>query len=233
MQSTEIVQAGDPAYQGQAWYTASNLKFYDFFVYRVTLPIHWRCSKSQLLALYDEHVSGRHLDIGVATGALIDQCEFPVADPDITLMDINANCLARAARRLKRYAPRTHQASVVAEWGFPPEDRFESVAMMNLLHLVPGKMPEKAAAAFDSASAVLAPGGTLFGATVLGKGVRHTLQSKLLMRRLNRDGSFTNAEDSPEDLEKALADRFPTYRVDIKGAMGLFVAKTEPKGLAI
>jgi hypothetical protein len=138
-------------------------------------------------------------------------------------MDLNPKSLHFAAGRLRRYAPKTHQANVLEPWGLPPESA-ESIAMMNLLHCVPGTIPEKAVA-FDFALETLKPGGTLFGATILGRGVEQTRWSTAALRRLNRSGGFCNLDDSLEDLVAELAARFPEPSVDVRGCMALFTAK--------
>jgi hypothetical protein len=219
------VESDDPAFAGQAKYTALSLKAYDLAVYSFTVPVLWKCSKRELVGCYEDQVSGRHLDIGVASGALLDECRFPVPEPELTLMDLNPDSIAFAARRLRRYAPRVHQANVLEPWKLAPGG-FESVAMMNLLHCVPGTIADKAVA-FDHAEQVLVPGGTLFGATILGKGVPHTRWADRALRRLNRSGAFSNLDDSLEDLESALAERFPVHRVDVCGCIGMFIAKTD------
>jgi hypothetical protein len=221
---TEAIDRSDPAYAGQAPYTALKLHGYDLSVYWGTGPLAWRCSKGKFLGLYDQQVSGRHLDIGVASGTLLNQCRFPVPKPDLTLMDLSPGSLSFAARRLRRYSPHTHQANVLKPWGLPPA-RFESVAMMNVLHCVPGTIREKAVA-FDHAGEVLVPGGVFFGATVLGKGVRHTRRSRWVMRKLNEKGAFTNLDDSLDDLDEALGNSFSWHEVDVQGTIALFVART-------
>jgi ubiquinone/menaquinone biosynthesis C-methylase UbiE len=101
------IDRDDPAHAGQAVYTRGFLSAYDAFVYGFNHPVLWRCSKARLIEHYDEHLSGRHLDIGVATGALLDAATFPVAAPEVTLMDLNPNSLAAASARIARYEPRT------------------------------------------------------------------------------------------------------------------------------
>jgi SAM-dependent methyltransferase len=222
MTAYESPEESHVAYAGQAPYTPLNLRGYDFSVYRISSPLLWRCSKEKYLGLYNEHVSARHLDVGVASGALLDECRFPVADPDVTLMDLNPSSLEFAQRRLSRYAPRIHQGNVLEPWGLPA-DRFGSVALMNILHCVPGTMRDKAVA-FENASSVLVPGGTLFGCTVLGRGVKHTRRSQWALNNFNRKGAFCNLDDSLEDLEEGLSRVFPSSRVEVVGVMGLFVA---------
>jgi SAM-dependent methyltransferase len=219
-----MVESDNPAYAGQAVYTRSLLRLYDLFVFGFNFPVLWRCPKKHLLGLYEEHASAHHLDIGVGSGYLLNKGRFPTATPDITLMDLNPNSLEFAARRLQRLSPHTHQADVLAPWTLP-ERAFGSVGMVNLLHCVPGDLREKGVV-FESAGKVLAPGGTLFGATVLGVGIEHTHRSQAVMERFNRKGIFSNLEDSLEDLESGLSSVFPSYDVRVQGSVALFSAST-------
>ncbi len=201
------------------------LRLYDFVAYRVDAPLLWRCSVGDLQALYDVQVGARHLDVGVGTGYLLDRCRFPVPAPQITLMDLNAAPLAFAARRLRRYAPHCHRADMLRPWGLAP-GCFDSVALSNVLVCAAGAMPEKAVA-FDHARECLAPGGRLFGATVLNGGVRQTRRSRLALRLLNRRGVFDNLGDHRDDLEAALASRFDRYEIRARGSAALFTATME------
>ncbi len=219
--ATVTVDKEDAAYAGQASYTRFRLRLYDLFVMGYTLPVLWRCKKKDLVQLYDEHVGARHLDIGVASGYLLDKCHFP-PDPRITLMDLNPNSLRHAAQRIGRYSPDTHQANVLEPWGLDGR-QFDSIAMTNLLHCVPGTLRDDAVA-FKHARQVLAPGGTLFGATVLGTEADHTKRSLKAIERVNRSGVFCNLDDRLEDLEAGLAENFSTHEVWVEGVVALFVA---------
>ncbi len=215
----------DPAYAGQAYYSPRMLRLYDLIAYRIDCPLFWRCSVRQLLALYDQNVSDRHLDVGIGTGYLLDRCRFPGAEPQITLVDINPDPLVFASRRLRRYRPQTLQANVLAPWGVP-DGSFDSVALCNVLNCAPGSMREKAVA-FKYARAALAPGGRLFGCSVLNEGVAHTRRSRLVMRLLNQRGVFNNLHDHRDDLEAALAGEFASYEIAVEGAMAFFTASKE------
>jgi ubiquinone/menaquinone biosynthesis C-methylase UbiE len=217
------VDREDPAHAGQAVYTRGFLSVYDAFAYGFTHPVLWRCSKARLVEHYDANVSARHLDIGVGTGALLDVCRFPVAAPEITLMDLNPNSLAAASRRLARYEPRTHRANVLEDWRLEP-GTYESVAMTQLLHCLPGTMAEKGIA-FEHARRALAPGGTLFGVTILGKGVRISPLARAVMALSNRRGILHNWDDGPAELDAALAAVFPRHEVRIRGTLALFSAR--------
>jgi SAM-dependent methyltransferase len=183
----------------------------------------WRCSEQRLVDFYDENLAGRHLDIGVATGRLLDRARFPVPDPELTLMDLNLNSLRTASRRVARYRPRAHQANVLEPWELPPAS-FDSIAMMHLLHCVPGSMADKAVA-FEHAREALAPGGVLFGVTILGKGVELSWLARRTIADNNWIGVMSNLEDDPLTLDAALGSVFPNRRVWTIGAIGLFVAR--------
>ncbi len=217
------VDEEDAAYGGQAGYTRRFLRVYDLFVFGYTLPVLWRCPKKHLRRLYDDNAGSRHLDIGVGSGYLIDKCDFPTDAPEITLMDMNPNSLRHAARRIRRYSPHAHQGNVLESWDLP-EHAFDSIAMSNLLHCVPGTLRDKAVV-FEHAQRALAPSGTLFGATVLGAEADHSKRSLKAIERLNRSGDFSNLDDRREDLEAGLSDAFSTYEVEIQGVVALFTAE--------
>lgn len=216
------VARADPAYPGQAIYSRWFLSIYDALAYGVNSPFVWRCPKARLVELYNANVSRRHLDVGVATGGLLDECQFPDPAPEITLMDLNLNCLERAAQRLARYRPRTHQANALEPWGLPPAS-FESVGVSMILHCLPGALPDKRPI-FEHARDVLAPSGVLFGATILGTGVKHTWLSRRALRANNRRGVLSNLDDSLEDLDAGLAAAFVSREIEVRGAVALFTA---------
>jgi ubiquinone/menaquinone biosynthesis C-methylase UbiE len=216
------VERGHPAYAGQAVYTRRFLGVYDAVVLGFNSRVFWRCPMARLVELYNKHVSGRHLDIGVGTGRLLDDCSFPVKPPSITLMDLNRDPLEVAAARLERYAPELHQANVLERWDLPPGS-FDSVAMSLLLHCLPGRMPDKTVV-FEHARTALAPRGVLFGATVLADGVHHTPLSRLAMTALNRREDFSNLNDTLDDLDAGLTRTFESHEIQVQGAVAIFAA---------
>lgn len=206
-------------------YPASALRLYDFVAYRVDAPLFWRCSVRDLLDVYDRLTGARHLDVGVGTGYLLDRCRFPVAAPRITLIDINPGPLAYAARRLRRYAPRCQVADMLEPWPLPAAS-FDSIALSNVISCATGSLPGKGIA-FEHARECLAPGGRLFGATVLNGGVRHTRRSRLMLRMLNRRGVFDNLGDDLAGLDRALASAFASHEITVKGSIAVFTAGME------
>jgi SAM-dependent methyltransferase len=176
-----------------------------------------------VLDLYNEHVSANHLDVGVATGAILDYCRFPTPSPRLALMDLNPNSLEVASKRLARYHPETYLRN-----GLGPIDidaaRFDSVGLANLLHCLPGTMRTKRVV-FENLKAVLKPGGILFGCTVLYRGVERSPLGKLYMDYLNACHVFTNREDDLEGLKQNLAESFSESSVKVVGCVALFWAR--------
>jgi SAM-dependent methyltransferase len=218
-----VVEKNDPTYAGQAIYTTGMLRLYNLLTFKYNLPVLWRCSQHDLLALYESNVTVRHLDVGVGTGYLLERCDLPSSTTKITLMDLNPNPLNYAARRLRRFEPSVHQADVLTPWHLPA-GAFESVALVNLLHCLPGNMGEKSFV-FEQTHLALAPGGVLFGATVLGDGVDLSRRARRKMEKFNRRGIFSNLEDNLEDLRNGLGRVFGGCEVEMRGAVALFTAQ--------
>lgn len=207
---------------GQAVYTPLVLAVYDWFVLGISNRWLWRCPTPALRQLYDRNVSPRHLDIGVGTGYFLDKAKWPVARPEITLVDLNANSLRAAAERIRRFAPRTVRANALRP--LPAMGPFESAGLCYLLHCLPGAITEKAVV-FDHLRPVLAPGARVFGATILQGDAPRSWAAQRLMKLYNRKGIFSNAQDTRQGLEAALNARFRDLKIEIMGAVALFEAR--------
>ena len=207
---------------GQAPYNRLFLAVYDRVI-QFNYRFYWRCPPREVMGLYNEHVSANHLDVGVATGTILNNCTFPTATPRLALMDLNPNSLAVAAKRLARYHPETYLRNALdpIEIDAPP---FDSVGLANLLHCLPGTMTTKKVV-FENMNAVLNPGGTLFGCTVLAKGVKRSLAGRLAMAFSNAIRSFTNKEDDLDGLKRNLAECFSESSVKVVGCVALFSAR--------
>ena len=72
---------------------------------------------------------------------------------------------------------------------------------------------------------VLAPGGVLFGGTVLGLAERHRPQARVVLRAFNRQGYFDNLGDTAEGLRQILEASFETVEVDVVGSAANFMAR--------
>jgi hypothetical protein len=210
--------------RGQRVYTPLVLRAYDLFVLGFSNRFAWRCRSATMLERYDRHVGRRHLDLGVGTGWFLDRCTWPVEQPEITLLDLNENSLALAARRLRRYAPQAVRANVLEPLPLG-EARFESAAANYLLHCLPGPIESKAATLAGNVRSYLEPGGVLFGSTILGAGVPHTRIGRRLMHVYNRKGIFSNADDDESGLDRGLASQLKDVEIDVVGAVALFAAR--------
>ena len=212
----------DEVAAGQAVYSPLTLAAYDWFVLGFSNRVFWRCPTANLRALYDRNVSARHVDIGVGTGYFLDKASWPAAKPEITLVDLNPNSLAAAARRIGRFAPRTVRANALAP--LPALGPFASAGLCYLLHCLPGAIAEKAVV-FDHLRPTLATGARVFGATILQGDVPRSWAAQKLMNFYNRKGILSNAGDTRQALQAALAARFHDVKIEIKGAVALFEAR--------
>ena len=208
---------------GQAVYSRRMLGWYDFIVLTVSNRWIWRCPTSRLLSWYDRHVSARHLDVGVGTGWFLDHCRFPVERPEITLLDLNENCLAAAAQRIQRYRPRTVRADVLRRIDLQGA-MFDSIGVNYLLHCLPGDLAAKACV-FDHLAEHLAPAGVLFGSTLLSEGAAHSWSARRLAAFYNRKRIFSNAHDRLDVLEHELNSRFCQVTIETRGSVAQFAAR--------
>lgn len=93
---------------GQAVYTKSTLRAYDFVVLIVSNQFIWKCPSRRIEEHYNRHVTANHLDVGVGTGYFLDRCQFPSQTPRVALMDLNRSVLEYASSRIARYKPETY-----------------------------------------------------------------------------------------------------------------------------
>ncbi|HEX2459813.1 MAG TPA: class I SAM-dependent methyltransferase [Vicinamibacterales bacterium] len=214
----------DEVEAGQRVYTPFTLRVYDLFVLGFSNRFVWRCRSSKLLERYESHVGARHLDVGVGTGWFLDQCRWPVENPQITLLDLNENSLSAASDRIRRYAPATVQANVLDPVDLG-DSRFDSIGANFLFHCLPGELKWKAATVATNLRPYLASGGVLFGSTILGRGVAHNLLGRRLIRLYNRKGIFSNIEDNQRGLEQGLASELTDVETEVVGAVALFAGR--------
>ncbi|MBQ0819953.1 class I SAM-dependent methyltransferase [Microvirga sp. HBU67558] len=214
----------DPAVvAGQAVYTPRMLDVYDLVVLGLSSPLIWKCPPQRLLDRYNDHVSDRHLEIGVGTGWFLDHCQFPSGQPQITLLDLNLTCLARTASRIRRYDPKCVCANVLEPFQLETGP-FTSIGINYVLHCLPGSMEQKAVV-FDHIRPFLAPGGVVFGSTLLARGIQRSRMARVLMGFYNSKEIFSNEQDCAEDLRRELAARFEQVRVETIGCAALFAAR--------
>ncbi|MBM3562755.1 MAG: class I SAM-dependent methyltransferase [Alphaproteobacteria bacterium] len=213
---------------GQAVYTPKMLAVYDVLVLGLSNRWIWKCPTPRLLAHYDRHVSGNHLDVGVGTGYFLDRCRFPTATPRIALMDLNRDALQFAGRRVARYRPETYARNVLETIDFDSA-KFDSLGVNYLLHCLPGDMATKARA-FDFLSRLMNPGAIVFGSTLLQDGVTRGFAAQRLMAFYNSKGIFSNTQDDLDTLTRELEKRFDAVSVETVGCAALFSARVRDSG---
>jgi len=207
---------------GQAAYSKFFLAVYNPTV-RFSYRFIWGCHPRHVLELYNEHVSANHLDVGVATGSILDYCRFPTPKPRLGLMDLNPNSLEVASKRLARYAPESYLRNVLEPIKIDAEP-FDSVGLANLLHCLPGTMKTKGVV-FEHLRGLLNPGGTIFGCTVLYRGVKRNPLATLMANIINASRVMTNKEDDVEGLQQNLDRYFSEDSVKVIGCVALFWAR--------
>ena len=207
--------------RAHAVYTPTALAFYDLVVHGFSNRFAWRCPTARLIALYEANLSTNHLEAGAGTGLFIDRAGGANFDR-LALLDINAHCLDRAARRLARFRPSTIEANLLAPIA-PRPAPFDSVGLTYVLHCLPGTLREKLTA-LDHLKPLMAEGAVLFGATILGRGVTPNLAARALLDLYNAKGVFNNRADDLDALSAGLRQRFAAVEIEQQGCVALFRA---------
>ncbi len=206
--------------RAHAVYTPVSLRFYDLLVHGLSSRVAWRCPAARLTALYKTNLSANHLEAGVGTGLFLDRADTHF--DRLVLADINTHCLDRATRRLARFHPQSWQANLLAPLS-PDFAPFDSVGLTFVLHCLPGAMAEKLVAV-DHLKPLMNEGATLFGATILGRGVEPNPAARALLDLYNEKGVFNNRADDLETLSRGLEARFGRVEIEQHGLVALFSA---------
>lgn len=222
--TVRVAETPDTA-PGAALYSLGVLKIYDVCVHGISNTVAWGCPLSTLQSLYRRHASARHLDVGIGSGLLLARTKFRPGS-SISLLDLNPFALRYTERRLREHSPSCHQGDVLVPATLKdlPGAPFDSVALMYLLHCLPGTLASKAVV-FANVGRLLSERGVLFGATILGEdAVQHNVAGRCLMRWYNRRGIFGNRWDTLEDLQRGLDAHFVDTAVRVQGRVALFEA---------
>jgi SAM-dependent methyltransferase len=217
----ERIRVAASTARGAKIYTKPILAIYDIGVLGFSNSYIWGCPSRRILGLYNRYASARHLEIGVGTGYFLDRCAFPTRYPAITVLDLNRNSLEVAARRIRRYRPATCHSDVLQPIPLPAHG-YDSIGCNYVLHCLPGPFSAKARV-FANLTPLLAPGGVVFGTTILGKSTRQRILARELMDFYNRLGVFSNADDNCDDLATALQQHFRTAAIRVEGSVASFV----------
>lgn len=221
--SWSVAEVSNPSGQTRVG-RANNIKliFYDLWSLQVTAKFAWNCPTRTRIQFYSEYVSANHLDVGPASGYLLNRCRFPMPKPRLALLDVNAYFLAAGAARLERYHPILLNANVLhpMDWS---SSGFDSIGVNYLLHCLPGSMREKGAI-FQNLKVFMNRGCTVFGTTILGNGVVPGIFGRRLLEYYNSRHHFHNYEDSLDELDAVLGTNFDYHKVWKVGMVAFFVA---------
>lgn len=221
--STIVTVVRQEVLRGQAVYSKRVLSAYDLVVLGISNRWIWKCPTSRLLDLYDAHISGNHLDVGVGTGYFLDRSRTLSQGARIALMDLNKNSLEIAARRIARFRLELYRRDVLEPLSFDGGS-FDSVGINYLLHCLPGSIDAKATA-LDHLQALMNHGAVLFGSTLLYDGAPRGALAVRLMAICNDRGIFANRGDDLTGLERVLRQRFCDVSVEVVGCAALFSAR--------
>jgi len=210
----------DPAYRGQSDYNELLLRLYDPLVLGPISRYVWRCPAEEGIRMYRQHIRPNHLDVGPGTGYFIEHAGLP-AGSRVTVLDPNPNVLRHLTRRLHDLEVTAVEADVLKP--LPVAGPFDSAAMNAVLHCLPGPLERKAVAVVNVAN-VLAPHGTFFGATVLGRSARHTRMGRAFLTAFNRRGAFDNLDDTEEGIAEILRRSFRNVTIETVGGLAIFAA---------
>jgi SAM-dependent methyltransferase len=213
----------DPAYRGQSEYSPALLRLYDPLVLGPIARFVWRFPVNEQTNYYPRNIRPNHLDIGPGTGYFLENSGLPEGSK-VTILDPNPNVLRYVKRRLQQLDVTAVEADVLKP--LPVTGPFDSVGLSMVLHCLPGPM-ERKALAIENIARVMAPGGVLFGGTVLGTSARHTRLGRAVLWAFNRRGAFGNLDDSEAGLRDILGRSFKNVEVKTRGGIATFVA-TDP-----
>lgn len=211
------------------YYNPALLWWYDFWVHWVSALFAWKCSsRGILLPFFQANIGERHCDVGVGTGYYLHAIrERRPAWPEqnLTLIDFHMRCLRKAANRVG--VPEKTEcilANILEPINLEPPQQFDSISLMYVLHCLPGNSRDKACV-FGNLKPLLKDDGTLFGSTLLCRGVRQNWFSWFLQRVYNSIDMFQNREDYAEDFVEALKNEFEEVETVIIGTVLMFKAR--------
>jgi SAM-dependent methyltransferase len=213
----------DAAYRGQSDYSPALLRLYDPLVLGPISRFVWRFRMEEHARFYPEHIRPNHLDIGPGTGYFLEHAGLPDGSK-VTILDPNANVLRYVKRRLRRLDVTAVEADVLKP--LPMSGPFDSVGLSMVLHCLPGPM-ERKALAIENIARVMAPGGVLFGASVLGTSASHTRLGRAFLWAFNRRGAFSNLDDTEAGLHDILGRWFRNVELKTFGGIAVFVATNQ------
>lgn len=197
-------------------YNGLTLRVYDLAVLGLTNSLIWRCPTKRLVEHYRKHVGPAHLDIGPGTGYYLERIDAC----SISLLDLNDSSLNAAAERIGSQA----EVRPLRQSFFDALDSnlvFDSIGLNFLLHCIPDTSKWNRLAELREH---LAPGGTIFGSTVIPDRTEENAAAVVLNGIYNHLGVFGNCDDATADITNALQG-LSHVQVDRVGQVVMFAAQ--------
>jgi 2-polyprenyl-3-methyl-5-hydroxy-6-metoxy-1,4-benzoquinol methylase len=204
------------SHDGQKVYTKLFLKFYNFAVLFFNNKFLWKCNTSNLLQNYKNNVSKNHLDIGVGTGFYLIKTQNLLED--ISLMDLNDNCLDLVESKLSGKNVTKHKLDILKDIDKNLYDKYDSIAFNYLIHCLPDNGNKDAV--FKNAAKMVKRSGVVFGSTIINE-YSNSLAIKVA-NKFNEKGIFDNSNDSRKNIESYIKDNFNTYSLEQIGSVCVF-----------
>lgn len=204
---------------GQSIYSHLTLKIYDLIL-MISNRYAWKCTTKTQLAFFNKNISNCHLDVGVGSGYYLKNCNFPnPKNVQLTLMDLNVDCLIFSANKLRQYIPQLLQQDIYQP--FTNYNKYDSISLNYVLHCLPGDLNDKQIV-FNNLKKLLTVKGSIFGATILGNKVKPNWLAKNLLKIYNKKQIFCNSYDCIDELNRILNINFNHVEIIKIGMVALF-----------
>ncbi|MFE7461721.1 hypothetical protein ACWFMI_23255 [Nocardiopsis terrae] len=213
-------------------YSPHNIARYGDLIVKKSHRWAWKLDNDQLQDLYLRYVSAQHLEIGPADLYFLDHTPAPAMEHlwHVDVLDINRAPLEAAQHKLKgRAQAQVHEHDVLALPWPTKKHHYQSLAIGNVLHCVPGAGVSAKGSAIQGMAEALAKDGLAWGYTLTGSQdpmTRTNPLARALMWHYNKaDNVFSNRGDRLADLERELKMYFASVQVWPMGAAAVFVVR--------
>lgn len=200
------------------------LSHLDRWLLAAVYPGGWGgATREVLVPFFEAYCGATHLDVSVQRASCLTEVQWPERT-SLTLLDWQQagedDDFRGPALRLPRHLP----CEMLPTLSRDPFARYHAISAFNLLHRLPDH-PHQRGQVVSLLATLLRPEGVLYGATLLGRGVRHTWLARQLNAHFQRRGCFHNEGDDLFSLQRLLRRRFDEVELEQQGSLALFTAR--------